>query len=99
MLSVRSYVQQQKVREGKPSARWPQRNQWYRPRATKKMTVELARDGPGQGPFVWPEELKEEESLSEYVLQSYLYVIPLCPSRLDPLSCTLSLSTTTQYPC
>ena len=76
-------MQQQKVREGKPSARWPQRNQWYRPRATKKMTVELARDGPGQGPFVWPEELKEEESLSEYVVP-HVHM----HSILDAPSCT-----------
>ena len=31
------------------------------------MTVELANDGPGQGPFVWPEDLKEEDSLNPYV--------------------------------
>jgi large subunit ribosomal protein L23 len=46
-LSVRSYVQLQKLKHGKgprPSAR-----QWYRPRSIKKMTVEMDK------PFVWPE--------------------------------------------
>lgn len=61
------------MREGKPSARWPQRHRWYRPRATKKMTVELAREGQGQGVFVWPEELNEEEGLTAYVFPLSIY--------------------------
>lgn len=28
----------------------------FRARATKKITVELAETGEGQGAFVWPEE-------------------------------------------
>ena len=28
VLSVRSYVQQQRVREGKPGSKWPQRNRY-----------------------------------------------------------------------
>ncbi|KAL8693700.1 MAG: hypothetical protein Q9218_001501 [Villophora microphyllina] len=50
VLSVRSYVQQSKVREDKPGARLPKRNRWYRPRATKRMTVEM----PASTPFVYP---------------------------------------------
>ncbi|KAI4130860.1 MAG: hypothetical protein LQ338_001537 [Usnochroma carphineum] len=50
VLSVRSYVQQARVRHGKPGARLPKRG-FYRPRATKRMTVEM----PTISPFVWPE--------------------------------------------
>ncbi|KAI9884827.1 MAG: hypothetical protein M1823_003389 [Watsoniomyces obsoletus] len=50
VLSVRSYVQQQRVREDKPSAIIPRPRRWFRPRAIKKMTVQME-----QG-FVWPEE-------------------------------------------
>ncbi|KAL8712966.1 MAG: hypothetical protein Q9220_002826 [cf. Caloplaca sp. 1 TL-2023] len=50
-LSIRSYVQQSRVRQDKPSARMPKRHRWYRPRATKKMTVEMLASEP----FVWPE--------------------------------------------
>ncbi|KAK5153787.1 hypothetical protein LTR04_006148, partial [Oleoguttula sp. CCFEE 6159] len=49
-LSVRSYVQQQKVRHDKPDAILPRPRKWFRPRAIKKMTVEMEK------PFVWPEE-------------------------------------------
>ncbi|KAK0253878.1 mitochondrial 54S ribosomal protein YmL41 [Friedmanniomyces endolithicus] len=49
--SIRSYVQQSRIRQGanQGSAR-PQYKRWHRPRATKRMMVELDR------PFVWPAE-------------------------------------------
>ncbi|KAK4617887.1 54S ribosomal protein L23, mitochondrial [Fulvia fulva] len=50
ILSVRSYVKQQRVRSGRPSDIRPAMRRWHRPRSQKFMTVELAR------PFVWPEE-------------------------------------------
>ncbi|KAL8997953.1 MAG: hypothetical protein Q9169_002875 [Polycauliona sp. 2 TL-2023] len=51
VLSVRSYVQQACVRQDKPGARWPKQRRWYRPRASKKMTIEM----PATSPFVYPE--------------------------------------------
>jgi len=45
VLRVRSYVEQQRVQSKGKAAR-----RWYRPRAIKKMTVEMDK------PFVWPEE-------------------------------------------
>ncbi|KUJ06766.1 uncharacterized protein LY89DRAFT_790162 [Mollisia scopiformis] len=45
---VRSYIQQQKVRQDKPGAKRPKPRKWYRPRAIKKMMVEMEK------PFVWP---------------------------------------------
>ncbi|KAL8946453.1 MAG: hypothetical protein Q9222_007152, partial [Ikaeria aurantiellina] len=50
-LSIRSYVQQARIREDKPAARMPKQRRWYRPRATKKMTVEMLATEP----FVWPD--------------------------------------------
>ncbi|CAK1358018.1 54S ribosomal protein L41, mitochondrial [Cercospora beticola] len=50
ILSVRSYVKQSRVQSGRPGLIRPAFKRWHRPRATKFMTVELAR------PFVWPEE-------------------------------------------
>ncbi|KAL8642087.1 MAG: hypothetical protein Q9228_001197 [Teloschistes exilis] len=50
VISVRSYIKQAKVRQDKPSARLPKPNRWYRPRATKRMTIEM----PASAPFVWP---------------------------------------------
>ncbi|KAL8873991.1 MAG: hypothetical protein Q9174_000616 [Haloplaca sp. 1 TL-2023] len=50
-LSIRSYVQQSRVRADKPSARNPKQNRWFRPRAKKRMTIEM----PATMPFVWPE--------------------------------------------
>jgi large subunit ribosomal protein L23 len=38
---VRSYIQQQKVRQDKPGAKRPAQRRWYRPRAIKRMIVEL----------------------------------------------------------
>ena len=54
-LKVRSYVQQQRVRQGKPGELRPAPRRWYRPRAVKRMTVEMDK------PFVWPEAPKDFE--------------------------------------
>lgn len=48
VLSVRSYIQQQKVQRAKPADMNRPVIKWYRPRAIKKMTVEL------EEPFVYP---------------------------------------------
>ena len=48
--SVRSYVQQQRVRQDRANARAPAPRRWFRPRSIKKMTVEMA------SPFAWPDE-------------------------------------------
>lgn len=64
-------MEQSRVEEGwdmfkKPEkASWLKKKHWwadlnphhrfFRPRATKKMTVELVRNAPSQGPFVWPD--------------------------------------------
>ncbi len=45
----------------------------FRARATKKMTVELAEEGEGQGAFVWPEE---PEDYSPYVISPTLFFTP-----------------------
>ncbi|KAK2627792.1 hypothetical protein QTJ16_002438 [Diplocarpon rosae] len=58
VLGVRSYIQQQKVRQDKPGAKRIQPRKWYRPRAIKRMLVELEK------PFVWPEV---PENFDEYV--------------------------------
>ncbi|KAM3067257.1 mitochondrial 54S ribosomal protein YmL41 [Clarireedia jacksonii] len=50
---VRSYIQQQKLTQGKPNALRQKPRQWFRPRSIKRMTVEMAK------PFVWPEEPKD----------------------------------------
>ena len=55
VVSVRSYVEQQKVQQGKPGAIKVQIKRWHRPRAIKKMTVEL------ESPFVWPAQPSDEE--------------------------------------
>ncbi|RAL58670.1 hypothetical protein DID88_002976 [Monilinia fructigena] len=47
---VRSYIQAQKLREGKPGQKIPTPRKWFRPRSIKRMMVEMER------PFVWPEE-------------------------------------------
>lgn len=54
-LGIRAYIEQQPVREGKPGAIKPQIKRWFRPRAVKRMTVEMEK------PFVWPEVPKGEE--------------------------------------
>ncbi|KAI9829859.1 MAG: hypothetical protein M1819_005957 [Sarea resinae] len=50
VFAVRSYIEQQPVRQDKPDARIPVARKWFRPKAIKKMTVEMDK------PFVWPEE-------------------------------------------
>lgn len=47
-LSVRSYVEQQKIAQSKRHL-GERHLEWYRPRATKRMTVELDE------PFIYPE--------------------------------------------
>jgi large subunit ribosomal protein L23 len=48
VLSVRSFVMQQRVRQDKPGKKLPKRQRWFRPRALKKMTVEMDEVGvPG----------------------------------------------------
>lgn len=54
-LSIRSFVEQQPVRQGRPNAIKPTFKRWFRPRAIKKMTVELEQ------PFVWPKAPEGEE--------------------------------------
>ncbi|MCJ1318904.1 hypothetical protein MMC15_004236 [Xylographa vitiligo] len=64
VLSVRSFIQQQRVRQDKPGAKLPRPRRWYRARSIKKMTVEMGQvDGMGGGAFVWP---KEEEDLEPW---------------------------------
>ncbi|KAI9801801.1 MAG: hypothetical protein M1825_003174 [Sarcosagium campestre] len=62
VISVRSFVQQQKVQDDRPNARIPAQNRHYRPRAIKKMTVLMHK------PFVWPEE---PEDLSPWDKQAF----------------------------
>ena len=67
VISIRSYIQQQRVRQDKPEAKLPKQRRWYRPRSVKKMTVEMGAvsdglEGTGGGPFVWP---AEEEDLEQ----------------------------------
>ncbi|KAE8447164.1 hypothetical protein EG329_010995 [Mollisiaceae sp. DMI_Dod_QoI] len=59
---VRSYIQQQKVRQDKPGENRPKPRKWYRPRAIKKMMVEMDK------PFVWP---AVPESLDEWDKDTY----------------------------
>jgi large subunit ribosomal protein L23 len=55
VVSVRSYIDQQKVTQGKPNAPKMTIKRWFRPRAIKKMTVEL------ESPFLWPEMPTKDE--------------------------------------
>lgn len=50
VVSVRSYIDQQRVQQGTTNSIRPTIKRWFRPRAVKKMTVEL------ESPFVWPAE-------------------------------------------
>ncbi|KAG0634256.1 ribosomal protein L25/L23 [Tuber brumale] len=50
VLSVRSFIQHQNVRRAKDKDLYRPKIEWYRPRAIKKMTVELKE------PFVYPPE-------------------------------------------
>ncbi|KAL3426881.1 54S ribosomal protein L23, mitochondrial protein 1 [Phlyctema vagabunda] len=49
VVSVRSFVQRQKLRQDKVGAKRPAPRKWFRPRSIKKMTVELVQ------PFAWPD--------------------------------------------
>lgn len=54
----------------------------FRSRATKKMTVELAEKGEGQGAFVWPEE---PEDYSPYVISpNFLFIPSPYPTPIPP---------------
>ncbi|CZS96272.1 related to ribosomal protein [Rhynchosporium agropyri] len=59
---VRSYIQQQKVRQDKPGVTRVSPRKWYRPRAIKKMLVEMEK------PFVWP---KTPENLEDWDKSAY----------------------------
>ncbi|RPB04260.1 hypothetical protein L873DRAFT_1759560 [Choiromyces venosus 120613-1] len=50
VLSVRSFIQQQNIQRAKNKDLNRPKIEWYRPRAIKKMTVELKE------PFVYPPE-------------------------------------------
>ncbi|KAI9751217.1 MAG: hypothetical protein M4579_006149 [Chaenotheca gracillima] len=50
VISVRSYVQQQRVVQDNPRFKLRAPRRWFRPRSIKKMTVEM------DSPFVWPPE-------------------------------------------
>ncbi|GAB7352466.1 hypothetical protein MBLNU459_g2874t1 [Dothideomycetes sp. NU459] len=50
VVSVRSYIDQQPVQQGTAKSIRPTMKRWTRPRAVKKMTVEM------ETPFVWPAE-------------------------------------------
>ena len=64
-------MQQQRIRADKPGARLPANSRWFRPRAVKRMTVEMAptetgqeargRNMDGGGFFVWPKRLEGAE--------------------------------------
>jgi len=58
-VSIRSYVEQQRVQQGKSNSVRPAIKRWFRPRAIKKMVVEL------ESPFVWPEEPSDFEPWSK----------------------------------
>ncbi|KAG6995624.1 lon protease, peroxisomal [Physcia stellaris] len=83
VLSVRSYVIQRKVRMDKEGKKRPVQNRWFRPQSLKKMTVELAQTGEGQGPFVWPED---PEDKSPYVPP----ILPSSPFSSFPLPLAIS---------
>lgn len=57
--NIRTYIQQQKVQQDKPGAKAPRPRRWYRPRAIKKMTVEMDK------PFVWPEQPESMDAWSK----------------------------------
>lgn len=61
-LNVRSFIKQARVQQGKPDAVKPQISRWFRPKASKKMTVEMDK------PFVWP---AEPEDFSPWSRQTF----------------------------
>ncbi|KAK0119423.1 hypothetical protein ONS95_010875 [Cadophora gregata] len=68
---VRSYIQQQKVRQDKPGAIRIKPRRWYRPRSIKKMLVEM------ESPFVWPEK---PENFDLYVAQVFFFILRVVAS-------------------
>ncbi|OCK86407.1 hypothetical protein K432DRAFT_376726 [Lepidopterella palustris CBS 459.81] len=58
-MNIRTYIQQQKVQEGKKGELLPGARQWHRPRAIKKMTVEM------ETPFVWPAQPENWDAWSK----------------------------------
>lgn len=64
VLSVRSYVEQQKVTRLKPQGKFGY-GKWRRPMSKKKMTVEMKQ------PFVWPETPKD--------MSAYVFLVLPCP--------------------
>lgn len=64
--NIRSFVQQQKVRQDDPNSKRPMPRRWYRGPAIKKMTVEMDK------PFVWPDEPKD---WTPYVLSPPVFAL------------------------
>ncbi|OCL01510.1 hypothetical protein AOQ84DRAFT_350555 [Glonium stellatum] len=58
-MNIRTYIQQQKVQQDRPGVKAPQPRRWFRPRAIKKMTVEMDK------PFVWPEQPENMDAWSK----------------------------------
>lgn len=58
---------------------WGGMDRWYRPRATKKMTVELVQDAPGQGAFQWPEPPTDLTPFVSPPLPSHQFPTQLTP--------------------
>ena len=78
VISVRSYVQQQRVQQDKERAYDPKRNRWFRPRSIKKMTVQMDKG------FVWPEEPTDfKPSVVAFVI-SLANLSSSLPSRNSP---------------
>ena len=66
VLSVRSYIQHQPVKNMKTLPNGEMIRKWNRPNPIKKMTVEMGKreegkNGRGGGLFVWPDMLKEDQ--------------------------------------
>lgn len=59
---------------------------WYRPRATKKMTVELSR---ASGPFIWPDEPTDFSAWSKNVYDTSAREKEAEEKRMSPGAATL----------
>ena len=59
---------------------------WYRPRATKKMTVELSR---ASGPFIWPAEPTDFSAWSKNVYDTSAREKEAEEKRMSPDAATL----------
>ena len=66
VLSVRSYIEQQKVTRLKPMGKWGY-GKLRRPMSKKKMTVEMTQ------PFVWPESPKELDAYVPFPFLSFCF--------------------------